>query len=691
MSIHRLSSLRPRAVGVATELSLAVFLVVNAAAANAQPEAEQIVVTATPERQSAADLAQSVTVVTGDLLERVRAANLGETLESQLGMSASAFGAGASRPIIRGLAGPRVRTLEDGIDSMDVSTVSVDHAVGIDPLAARQVEIFRGPTTLLYGSGAVGGIVNTVTNRIPAAAPEDGLEGAVEIQGNTVADDRALSLAIDGGGAALAWHLDAMSRETGDYEIPGYADVAHDESSPPEPGNGDIFGRVDDSDVEIDGHAGGVSWVGERASFGVAVSAFDSNYGLPGHHEHDAGGDPAEPEPEVRVDLGQTRVDLRGGWRGMTGPIESLNVRFGINDYAHVELEGTEIGTRFANDAYEGRLELLHAPWGAWNGAAGVQLGEREFSAIGEEAFVPPTDSASFGIFIVERRELERWSIALGGRVERQEHQPGNGLPVVDARAESLSFAAIRALGDDYSLAFNVADAERLPGTEELYSNGPHLATHTIEIGDSTLGAERSRHLDIGIRRTGGALTWALTGFLTEYADYIYLGDTGVVDPVESLPIFVFTQGDARLVGVEAELLAPIAEVGTGKIDVRVFADVVEGELVAGGYLPQMPPRRIGARLQYQGTRIATGIEANRYDNQDRNAVHETPTAGYTMLNADLQWTLGADRGTSYELFLRGTNLLDEDARRHTSFLKDELPLPGRNYSLGLRARFGGS
>ncbi len=669
-------------------LSLVIVLVVPAAAARAQVQTEEIVVTATPVHQSADDLAQSVTVVTGDVLERVRAANLGETLESQLGMSASAFGAGASRPIIRGLAGPRVRTLEDGIDSMDVSTVSVDHAVSIDPLAARQVEIFRGPTTLLYGSGAVGGIVNTVTNRIPSTAPEGGLDGALEVQGNTVADDRALSLAIDGGGVALAWHLDAMRRETGDYEIPGFADVAHDESSPPEPGDDDAFGRVDNSDIELDGYAGGFSWLGERASFGVAVSAFDSNYGLPGHHEHEAGGGPAAPEPEVRVDLGQTRVDLRGGWRGMNGPVESLNVRFGSNDYAHVELEGAEIGTRFANDAYEGRLELLHAPWGSWSGAVGVQFGARKFSAIGEEAFVPPTDSANLGVFIVERRELDRWSLSIGGRIESQEQRPGNGLPVVDDRAGSFSFAAIRALGSGYSFALNVADAERLPGTEELYSNGPHLATHTIEIGDPTLVAERSRHIDIGIRRTGDALTWAVTAFTTDYADYIYLDDTGVVDPGEMLPIFAFTQADARLRGVEAELALPIAEVRAGQVGIRIFADTVDGELDSGSHLPQMPPRRFGARLQYEGMRIAAGLEASRYADQDRIAEHETPTSGYTMLNADLQWTLGEDRGTSYQLFLRGTNLLDEDARRHTSFLKDELPLPGRNYSAGFRARF---
>jgi iron complex outermembrane receptor protein len=686
MRIRHVSCRRLQAAGLALHLTIGLIPLVALTPASAEEAAEEIIVTATPRRQSADDLAQSVTVVSGDVLERIRAANLGETLESQLGMSATSFGAGASRPIIRGLAGPRVRTLEDGIDSMDVSTVSVDHAVSVDPLAARQVEIFRGPTTLLYGSGAVGGIINTVTNRIPIAAPADGLEGAVEIQGNTAAEDRAVSLTLDGGGNALAWHFDAAGRETGDYEIPGFADVAHDEISPPEPGNGDVFGRVDNSDIELKGYAGGMSWLGDRSSFGVAASSFDSNYGLPGHHEHEGGG--AEPEADVRVDLGQTRFDFRGGWTGMDGPVEMINVRFGINDYAHVELEGDEIGTRFANDAYEGRFELMHSPWGSWQGAAGVQIGAREFSAIGDEAFVPPTDSASIGVFMVEQREAGRWNVSLGGRVERQKQRPGNGLPQADDRAESFSFAAMRALGSEYSLSFNLADAERLPGTEELYSNGPHLATHTIEIGDPALGPERSQHLDVSIRKTGAALTWAFTGFMTGYADYIYLRDTGAVDPVGNLPVFVFTQGDARLSGLEAELSAPLAEIGAGVIDVRIFADTVDGELDAGGHLPQMPPRRAGARLQYGSARITTGIEATRYADQDRIAEHETPTAGYTMLNADLQWTLGADRGTTYALFLRGTNLLDEDARRHTSFLKNELPLPGRNYSMGIRARF---
>ena len=675
-----LNSLRRRRTVVGTALSL------SAALASAQQVTEEIVVTATPQRQAVGELAQSVTVVDGAALERLRAANLGETLESQLGMSASYFGSGASRPIVRGLAGPRVRTLEDGIDSMDVSTVSVDHAVSIDPLAARQIEIFRGPTTLLYGSGAVGGIVNTVTNRIPAAPPEDGLEGAVELQGNTVADDRALSFVADGGGTNLAWHFDGMSRDTGDYEIPGFAALVP-ETELPAPGQEPSFGRVENSDLEADAVAAGLSWIGDSGFFGASLRSYGSNYGLP-EHGHPDGESEEQPEPSVRVDLEQARIDLRGGWMRQGGPVETIDLRLGVNDYEHLELEGGTPGTRFTNDAWEGRLELVHAPWGEWEGAFGMQLAAREFAALGEEAFVPPTDTSSQGLFLIEQRDFDRWQLSMGARRERQRHRPAGGPPAVEDYASSFSLAAIRDIGERYAFAMNVADAERLPGSEELYSNGPHLATGTIEVGDATLGAERSRHIDVGIRRTTGMLTWTLTAFATDYDDYIYLRDTGAIDSEHELPTFVFTQADADLHGLEAELAAPLAQPGTGELGIRIFADTVDGKLKSGGYLPQLPPRRAGARLQYQSESIVAGIEASRYDAQHKIAEHETATPGYTMLNADVSWSLGQDAAASYEVFVRGTNLLDEDARRHTSFLKDELPLPGRNYALGFRAKF---
>jgi iron complex outermembrane recepter protein len=637
--------------------------------ANAQAPVDEVVVTGVPHDAAPGELAQSVSVLRDDTLNRVRAGNLGETLASQLGVSSSYFGAGASRPIIRGLAGARVRTLEDGIDSMDASTVSDDHAVSVEPLVADQIEIFRGPTTLLYGSGAVGGVINTVTTRIPEAAPEGGFAGGFELRGDSVANDVAGAVRLDGGGAGFAWHFDGQRRDSDDYDIPGFARR--------EPELTDIPGTLPNSAVESDAASLGASWLTERGFLGVAVNTFATLYGIPG-----------EEEEPVRIDLEQQRVDVRGGWMGLAGAISSVEMRIGVTDYEHVELEGEEIGTRFTNDAHEARVELVHAPVGRWTGAFGLQLSDREFAAIGAEAFVPPVDTTAYGVFLVEQLDLDVWQLSFGGRLEVQEQRPSSDLPDVDDHATSASFAAVRDLGDGYSLALNLALSERLPVAEELYSNGPHLATGVIQVGDPALAGETSRHVDVGVRKHEGDLTWSVTAFATSYDDFIYLDDSGAIDPVEDLPIFAFRARDADFVGLEAEVFTPIAAVAGGEIDMRLFADYVRGELAAAGDLPRMPPWRYGARFQYHDDRLLTGIEATKYGDQNDIAAFETPTDGYTMVNADFRWRVATARGTQVELFVNGTNLADSEARKHTSFVKDFAPLPGRNYAVGIRSKF---
>lgn len=678
-------------------------------AVDAQTVIEEVHVTGVPLESSPGDLAQSVSVYSGPTLERIRAANIGETLAGQVGISASFFGAGSSRPIIRGLAGSRVRTMEDGIDTMDVSTVSIDHAVTINPLAAQQIEVFRGPTTLLYGSGAVGGVVNTVTNRMPEAAPENGFDGKVELRGDSVADDRSAAFSFDGGSDSIAWHIDAMTRETENYEIPGFAEAEgleeeHEEGEEEE----EVFGIAENSNLEIDSFAAGLSWLGDNSFFGVSVSQFETNYGLPGHghghHEEEEGEEEEEHEEEeeiVRIDLEQTRVDLKGGWYGVSDGIQAINLRFGINEYEHVELEGPETGTVFENDAWEGRLEFVHTPWGRWNGAFGLQLSDREFSAIGEEAFVPPVETSTQGLFIVEQMATDNWNFSLGGRIESQDQDPSFGGSSISDTATSFSAAGIRDLGNGVDLVINFAMAERLPVAEELYAFGPHLASNQIELGDTSIGTETSNHFDIGLRGTHGELTWGVTAFVTQYDDFIYLRDTGqlgedrpdlfgdamgeVEEEVGELPIFQFTQQDADLTGIEVELFTPIANFGDTEIDLRVFGDFVDGELDNGDFLPRIPPMRVGARMQFHNSRMLAGLEVTRYGAQEDLAQFETRTGAYTMFNADFNWTHTVSNGRTLDFFVRGTNLLDEEARRHSSFIKDLAPLPGRNYSIGFR------
>jgi iron complex outermembrane receptor protein len=651
---------------------------------------EEIVVTGVLRDSSPVDLAQSVSVVSGDELDRLRGANLGEALSNQLGVSSSYFGAGASRPIIRGLAGARVQMLEDGINSMDAATVSDDHAVTIEPLAADQIEIFRGPTTLLYGSGAIGGVVNTVTTRIPSRAPENGLEGAFEVRGDSVADSRGAAVRLDGGASNFAWHVDAGTRDSDDYEIPGFA---HADADLADPDPEDVFGIVENSAAESDSLALGASWLGDKGFIGIGVSMLDSLYGIPGHHHvHEEEGGvppPAEEEEEVvRIDLEQQRVDLRGGWQDLQGAIEGVNVRVGMNDYEHVELEGDEIGTQFTNEGTELRVELLHRAAGQWNGAFGVQVGERKFAAVGAEAFVPPVDTSTLGIFIVEKVDLEKWQLELGGRLDSLEHTPTGGLPVFDDNGTSLSLGAVRSFGDGYAFVASFSLSDRIPVAEELYSDGPHLATSAVQIGDPSLDNETAQHVDIGVRGTAGGVNWSVTGFNTRYDQFIYLADTGTVDPVEDLPIFVFTQADVDFQGIEAELFVPLMEDGPSAVDMRLFVDYVHGELTTGEKLPRLPPLRYGGRFEYHNERLLVGVEATRYNDQDDIAPFETATDGYMLLNADLRWRLGSTSGTEFELFANATNLGDEDARKHTSFVKDVAPLPGRNYALGFRSRF---
>jgi iron complex outermembrane receptor protein len=234
----------------------------------------------------------------------------------------------------------------------------------------------------------------------------------------------------------------------------------------------------------------------------------------------------------------------------------------------------------------------------------------------------------------------------------------------------------------------NLASAERLPVAEELYADGPHLASGAIEIGDADLAAETSRHIDIGWRKTMGDLAWSVTGFVTDYDDFIFLRDTGVEDPVKELPVFAFSQQGAKFTGLEAELFTPIATLGQGEFDLRIFADYVKAELDSGDKVPRIPPLRYGARLAYHTDRLVVGLEATKYDDQDDIAPFEEPTDGYTLVSADFDWAITPDSGAELSFFVRGSNLLDADARRHTSLVKDIAPLPGRNFSMGVRARF---
>ncbi len=657
---------------------------------------EQIVVSAGPESRAADDVYQPIDVVSGDELALRMQPTLGETLSNQPGVSSTYFGPASSRPVIRGLGGDRIRILEEGIGTGDASNVSPDHAVTFDPMNADRIEIVRGPATLLYGSNAVGGLVNIIDSRVPEYVPTSPIGGSVDLMFGTVADERSGGVALQGGAGSFAWNLRLGRRETDDIEIPGPAEHEDDHDDDPDDDDHDdeeFTGILENSALKNDSGSLGVSWVGDRAFFGVAVSGFDSFYGVPGHGHHEEEGEEHEEEEEeeeeeiVSIDMRQKRVDVRGEIRNDTGLFSAYRLRAGRTDYEHTELEGDEIGTLFTNEATEARIEAIHRSIGPFRGSIGIQLSNRDFSAVGAEAFVPPSDTDTLALFIFEETGSGPLRYQFGARYEKQD---------VSARVDDLpsrSFAGLsgsagviwRAPEDPYAVAVSVARAVRAPTAEELYANGPHIATRSFEIGNPDFDEETSLGIDLSFRKTEGRLKGELNLFAQRFDDFIFERPTG--EEEDELPVFQFEQADARFNGAEAHADIELFHTEPHHFDLELSADYVRGSLAGGGNLPRITPLRLGAGLRYRGPRIWSLVEVRDVADQNRTADFEEETDGYTFLNAAIgyRFFLGP---TIHELVLRGTNLTDELARSHVSPLKELAPLPGRDFSLAYKVMF---
>lgn len=670
----------------------ALFLALLAAAPRQEPDHEAhaaeharkldaVVVAADPLRGAYGELIQPASVLQGQELEARKAATLGESLAGLPGVQQTQFGAGASRPVIRGQEGARVQVLSEGIASMDASTLSVDHATTIEPFLADQIEVLRGPATLLYGAGAVGGVVNVIDGRIAEEAAAAPLSGRAQFGVDSVADSRFGMARIEAGNARFVLRADGYHRDADDYEIPGHAERAEGEHA--DEGDG---GLVENSAVLTRGGALGASLIGESGFIGVAVSGHRSRYGIPGHaHAEEGAAKEGEEEEAVVLDLDQARVDLKAGIDQPFPGAESLRVRLGHNDYEHVELEGAEIGTRFRNRETSGRVDLVHADLGGWRGAIGLSASGRDFAAVGEEAFVPPSDSRQWGLFVVERRSFGDLTVELGARHDRQHITPAGGLEDGDHHGTSLSAGAGWAFADGYSLHVGLDRAARLPTAEELYSDGPHAATGAYEIGDADLDPEFATQAEIGLKLRGERFNASFDLYSARLDDFIYLADTG--SEADGLPVRQWTQADARFSGFEAEGSWHLAETAIGHFDLRGFGDRVRARLARGGDLPRIPQSRLGAELRWHHQAWQASLGATRYFEQERVAEYETPSGGFTLWNAHVGYAFEAG-ASSVELYLKGENLGDEEARLHTSALKDRAPLPGRNVSGGVRVYF---
>jgi len=718
--------------------TLAIFLApISALAQTAAPtpppawqsQLDEVVVTASPLRQSAFELAQPVSVLSGNALQLKLQPTLGDTLNGEPGIAASHFTNGASRPIIRGLTDNRVLILQNGLDIFDVSNLSPDHTPSVEPLLSRRIDVVRGPATILYGSSAIGGVVNVTDNRIPTEALSKMMD--LEIDGRYSSADTEFAGAFSVDFMPInhvVLHVDGSLLTTGNVRIPGYAltPAIQNGLSPQQQALGNQFGgnpkdvvpntRVNTKDLGLGG-----SYVWDKGFVGVSFSQYASYYGVP---DDPAVDDPADVPPDpVHLSVMKRRWDLHSGVTEPFSYVRSADFKFTYNDYEHQELDGTSVGSTFKTHGFDSRLELVHEPFGPVEGSVGAQLSWHYLSILGDDAFLQPTNTWQTGLFDFEEIRLRPFRFQLGGRLEFYDTSISSDDPELTSLTSSsqqnrffvpvsVAAGAVYDFAKDCNAALTLRYSERAPTPEELYARGPHDATFQYLIGDPDIGLERVLGLDLAVRKKTGIVTGSLSAFYNYFFNYIESTPTDQF--IDGLQVFPYQPKQANFLGGEGvadihllprTVTRPVAPPDksvksfiTGEDDAEMpnphdlyfemKGDYVYAQNVSDDTpLPYMPPFRYTFALAYQGERLGARIELMRALNQGRVPSFETTTPGYTFLNASVDYTFSLGPAT-YSLYVRCTNLLNQTARESTSYLKDVLPLPGAGVMVGARMTF---
>lgn len=695
----------------------AVGLVIAAAPASAQdrpaspdPQADrfhderhdQIVVTSVI-RRTEQDVLSSVEVLRGERLVAAIRPTIGETLQHTPGTSATSFGPNASRPVLRGLQGERLRVLTNGIGSIDVSNTSVDHAVVVNPLLAERIEVLRGPQALLYGSAAIGGVVNVIDARIPNVVPDEfvhlGAQGGYASAAEEPSVAGSADLPLGGGFVA---QINGSWLKTDDLRIGGFAltpalrsEAAASALLPPDPdadepidfaANAALEGRLPNTASETWTAGGGFAYIDEGGSLGVAYSRYDSLYGVPVRYATQ----PGQEQEAPRIDVRQDRLDARAEITPASGAFDRLTLRAGFADYVHAELEPDgAVGTTFLSKGLEGRFELAQRQRGNWTGASGIQYMRRDFNVIGDEAFLPRNTTSQFGVFTVQTFTFGPIELEAGGRYERAQLRtlPGDDQPQFfsgerefDAFSGSVGLAY--RLSPEWRVGVNLAHAERVPAAEELFANGPHAATQSFEVGNPLFKKERSNGVEAILRGRGTDWSVEVSGYYTRFNDYIFETATG--EEEDGLPVFQFLQGDSDYYGVEAKAEVTLARSGDWAFSADGLADYVHATVDDFGPAPRIPPLRLLGGLGARSDKFGLRAEVEHVTAQDRVAPNETATPAFTLVNAGLAlrpW--GGERPLS--ILVSANNIFDVEARRHASVLKDYAPLAGRDIRVTLK------
>lgn len=643
---------------------------------------DDVIVTGAPFGISARASTVAVDVLDEQALLSAPAATLGDALNGMPGVRSTSFSAGASRPVIRGLSGPRVQVLTNGLGMIDASALSPDHQVAADPGEARRIEVLRGPQAMAFGGSAIGGVVNVIDDRIAEDRPENGLKGRLSAQASSVDDGYSLGGAVTVAAGPLVFSLDAMRRDADAYDIPVPAESRRQVSAEGEDWEGGGATTLENSFVTVNAYGGGVSFIGDKGFVGLSVKRTDSDYGVPGHAHAHAAEDPEEHgDHAVTIGLEQTRWDARGEYRFAAGPFDKVRASGGYADYTHTEFEGDAVGTRFTSEGYEGRVELVQARRNGWDGAWGVQGLSKKFDAQGDEAYVPRTDITEIGAYTMHRLDRGDWGMEGGLRVDNRDLDSVAGQR--DFTNVSASAGVFWKPNDPLFLGLSVSRNGRAPTEAELFAEGPHAATRGFEIGNADLSSEKVVSVEGTVHVEQGRWTGDLHLFHARYDGFIDLVPTG--DEEDGLNVYRYVQTDATFKGLEAELGYKAWESGADRLNLELGYDLVRGDTDLGPPA-RIPPWSLTGRAVAEVGPWTVKVQLRHVAEQDRIAALELPTDAYTTADAFVSWSPSRETGLMLYADLR--NLTDQEVREHASFLKDLAPLPGRNLRVGVAYRF---
>ncbi|MDC7684747.1 TonB-dependent receptor [Asticcacaulis sp. BYS171W] len=660
--------------------SLTVLGFATAAAAQTTPQKDdditEVIVTGTAYGVSKDALMSNVDVLNRAAIDQKPAQGLGDMLATLPGVRSSAFAPGASRPVIRGLDGFRVLVLNNGMGAVDASAVSPDHATATDPMEAQRIEVLRGPSALIYGGNAIGGIVNIIDDRIPTTPAKEGVEGRFTAQASSVDNGKQLGLNAKLGQGPWVFAVDAVKRKSDDYETPVGPEsrrLTDAEGEAP-----DTSDHQANSAVDLKTYGAGLSYISDFGFVGFGVKQTDTLYGVPGH-EHEG----EDEEGPVTIGLKQTRYDLRSSFNVAFAGFNKLTADAGYTDYHHTEFEGSDTGTQFFSTGHEVRVNLLRAKMGDVSGAIGFNLLSRDFEAVGAEAFVPSTTTDEAGLYAQYRLDKGGWGVEGGARFDRKE---------ISAAGFSKDFDNVSAsLGGFYKpsdhafFGLSLTRSERAPSDVELLADGPHAGTGAYEIGSRTLDSEVGYSLEATghwLMDQHSAFTFDAHLYTSKFDGFIDLRPTGAEE--DGLPVYRYVQTDAEFYGFELEGGVNLWSEGARAVRLDMAYDYVKGESDLGN-IARLSPSALTATLGYEGERWKNHIEVRHVQAADKDlAEFERPTDAYTTVN--LFGSYWVNRHVS--LFAELRNATDEEVREHTSVQKDIMVGAARNLRAGLTYRF---